>query len=144
MHSEKLKLFCLDHQEPVCLICRDSKNHADHKFRPVDEAARDHRDELQKHLRPLQEKLKLLKQTKGNYTQTTEHVKVQAEDTKKQIKEQFKRLHKFLEEEEKARIAAVSAEERWKREVLKEKMDVLKRDSSSFANYQSNRGGAES
>lgn len=44
LHSEKLKLFCLDHQEPVCLICRDSENHADHKFRPVDEAARDHRD----------------------------------------------------------------------------------------------------
>uniref|UniRef100_A0A3Q4GT54 Uncharacterized protein n=1 Tax=Neolamprologus brichardi TaxID=32507 RepID=A0A3Q4GT54_NEOBR len=109
LHSEKLKLFCLDHQEPVCLICRDSENHADHKFRPVDEAARDHRDELQKHLRPLQEKLKLLKQTKGNYTQTTEHVKVQAQDTKKQIKKQFKRLHKFLEEEEKARIALMSS-----------------------------------
>lgn len=133
MHSEKLKLFCLDHQEPVCLICRDSENHADHKFRPVDEAARDHRDELQKHLRPLQEKLKLLKQTKGNYTQTTEHVKVQAEDTKKQIKKQFKRLHKFLEEEEKARIAAVSAEERRKREVLKEKMDVLRREIAALS-----------
>lgn len=128
----------------MCLICRDSENHADHKFRPVDEAARDHRDELQKHLRPLQEKLKLLKQTKGNYTQTTEHVKVQAQDTKKQIKKQFKRLHKFLEEEEKARIAAVSAEERRKREVLKEKMDVLRREIAALSQIIRATGGAES
>uniref|UniRef100_A0A3B4F5T9 Tripartite motif containing 35-12 n=1 Tax=Pundamilia nyererei TaxID=303518 RepID=A0A3B4F5T9_9CICH len=47
--------------------------------------------------------------------------------------DQFKRLHKFLEEEEKARIAAVSAEERWKREVLKEKMDVMRREIAALS-----------
>uniref|UniRef100_A0A3P8NEH5 RING-type domain-containing protein n=1 Tax=Astatotilapia calliptera TaxID=8154 RepID=A0A3P8NEH5_ASTCA len=47
--------------------------------------------------------------------------------------DQFKKLHKFLEEEEKARIAAVSAEERWKREVLKEKMDVLRREIAALS-----------
>uniref|UniRef100_A0AAZ1XG82 RING-type domain-containing protein n=1 Tax=Oreochromis aureus TaxID=47969 RepID=A0AAZ1XG82_OREAU len=24
LHSEKLKLFCLDHQQPVCVVCRDT------------------------------------------------------------------------------------------------------------------------
>uniref|UniRef100_I3JQG9 RING-type domain-containing protein n=1 Tax=Oreochromis niloticus TaxID=8128 RepID=I3JQG9_ORENI len=38
LHSEKLKLFCLDHQLPVCLICRDSEKHTNHRFRPMDEA----------------------------------------------------------------------------------------------------------
>uniref|UniRef100_A0A3Q3REA6 RING-type domain-containing protein n=1 Tax=Monopterus albus TaxID=43700 RepID=A0A3Q3REA6_MONAL len=89
LHSEKLKLFCLDHQQPVCVVCRDSKTHTDHRFRPIDEAAQDHREELQKSLKPLQEKLKLFEQVKGNCDQTAEHIKVQAQDTERLIKEQF-------------------------------------------------------
>ena len=41
LHGEKLKLFCLEDKQLACLVCRDSKKHADHKFCPVDEAAQD-------------------------------------------------------------------------------------------------------
>ncbi|XP_023274788.1 nuclear factor 7, ovary-like [Seriola lalandi dorsalis] len=47
LHSEKLKLFCLDHQQPVCLVCRDSETHTDHRFRPINEAAPQHKKKLQ-------------------------------------------------------------------------------------------------
>uniref|UniRef100_A0A3B4WQU6 Uncharacterized protein n=1 Tax=Seriola lalandi dorsalis TaxID=1841481 RepID=A0A3B4WQU6_SERLL len=98
LHSEKLKLFCLDHQQPVCLVCRDSKTHNNHRFRPIHEFAQDHKKELQKCLRPLQEKLKLFEQVKGNFDESAKHIKVQAQHTERQIKEQFKKLHQFLEE----------------------------------------------
>lgn len=39
LHGEKLKLFCVDTHEPVCVVCRDSKTHKDHTFSPIDEAA---------------------------------------------------------------------------------------------------------
>lgn len=58
--------------------------------------------ELQKSLKPLQEKLKLFEQIQGNFGQTAEHVNVQEQQTEGRIKEQFKKLHTFLEEEEKA------------------------------------------
>uniref|UniRef100_A0A4W6ESQ1 Uncharacterized protein n=1 Tax=Lates calcarifer TaxID=8187 RepID=A0A4W6ESQ1_LATCA len=111
LHSEKLKLFCLDHQQPVCVICRDSKTHNNHRFRPIDEAAQDHKEEeeLQESLKPLQEKLKLFEQVKGNCDQTAEHIKVQVQHTERQIKEQFKKLHQFLQEEEEARISKIEA-----------------------------------
>ncbi|KAL0163417.1 hypothetical protein M9458_042813, partial [Cirrhinus mrigala] len=38
VHDEKLNLFCLDDQQPVCLVCRDSRKHANHSFCPMDEA----------------------------------------------------------------------------------------------------------
>ena len=41
LHSEKLKLFCLEDKQPVCVVCRDSKKHTGHKFHPIDEAALD-------------------------------------------------------------------------------------------------------
>lgn len=43
LHEEKLKLFCLEEKEPVCIVCRDSKMHASHNFRPLDEVAVEHR-----------------------------------------------------------------------------------------------------
>lgn len=41
IHSEKLKLFCLEDKQPVCVVCRDSRKHSHHSFQPVDEAALD-------------------------------------------------------------------------------------------------------
>ncbi|XP_059184864.1 nuclear factor 7, ovary-like [Centropristis striata] len=133
LHSEKLKVFCLDHQQPVCLVCRDSKTHNNHRFRPIDEAAQDHKEELQKSLKPLQEKLKLFGQVKANCDQTPEHIKVQARHTERQIKEQFKKLHQFLQEEEEARISALREEEEQKSQVMKEKIEALSREIAALS-----------
>ncbi|XP_044205734.1 E3 ubiquitin-protein ligase TRIM39-like [Thunnus albacares] len=132
-HSEKLKLFCLDHQQPVCVVCRDSKTHNNHRFRPIDEAAQDHKEELQKSLKPLKEKLKLFNKVKGNCDQTAEHIKVQPRDTARRIKEQFKKLHQFLQEEEEARIAALCEEEDQKNQMMKEKIKALSREIAALS-----------
>ncbi|XP_042260600.1 nuclear factor 7, ovary-like [Thunnus maccoyii] len=133
LHSEKLKLFCLDHQQPVCLICRDSKSHNNHRFRPINEAAHDHKEELQKSLKPLKDKLKLFKEVKGNCDQTAAHIKIQARDTERQIKEQFKKLHHFLQEEEEARVAALREEEEQKSQIMKEKIETLSREIAALS-----------
>ncbi|XP_070699632.1 nuclear factor 7, ovary-like [Pempheris klunzingeri] len=133
LHSEKLKLFCLDHQQPVCLVCRDSKTHNNHRFRPIHEFALDLRKELQKSLKPLQDKLKLFEQVKGNCDQTAEHIKVQAQNTERLIKEQFKKLRHFLQEEEEARISALREEEEQKSQVMKEKTEALSRDTAALS-----------
>ncbi|XP_018518795.2 nuclear factor 7, ovary [Lates calcarifer] len=133
LHSEKLKLFCLDHQQPVCLICRDSKTHNNHRFRPIHEFAQDHREEIQKSLKPLQEKLKLFEQVKGNCDQTAEHIKVQVRHTERQIKEQFKKFHQFLQEEEEARITALREEEELKSQMMKEKIEALSREIAALS-----------
>ncbi|XP_071761490.2 nuclear factor 7, brain-like [Centroberyx gerrardi] len=133
LHSEKLKLFCLDHQQPVCVVCRDSKTHNNHRFRPIDEAAQDHKEELQKSLKPLQEKLELFNEVKENCDQTAEHIKVQAGHTERQIKEKFKKLHQFLEEEEEARIAALREEEEQKCRMMKEKIEGLSREIAALS-----------
>ncbi|XP_074493322.1 nuclear factor 7, brain-like [Sebastes fasciatus] len=133
LHSEKLKLFCLDHQQPVCVVCRDSEKHTNHRFRPIDEAARQHKKELQETLEPLKEKLKVFEQVKVKSDQTAEHMKVQARRTESQIKEQFKKLHQFLEEEEEARISALREEEEQKSQMMKEKMEALSREIAALS-----------
>ncbi|XP_034721747.1 nuclear factor 7, ovary-like [Etheostoma cragini] len=133
LHSEKLKLFCLDHQQPVCLVCRDSVTHSNHRFRPVDEAARQLRKEVQESLEPLKEKLEELERVKVEFGQTTKHLKVQARRTETQIRDQFKKLHQFLEEEEEARLAALREEEEQKSQRMKEEMEALSRDIAALS-----------
>ncbi|XP_032363484.1 E3 ubiquitin-protein ligase TRIM39-like [Etheostoma spectabile] len=133
LHSEKLKLFCLDHQQPVCVVCLHSETHSNHRIRPVDEAARQHRKELQETLEPLKEKLKGFEQVKVKCDQTAGHIKVQARRTETQIKEQFKKLHQFLEEEEEARLAALREEEEQKSRRMKKKMKALSREIAALS-----------
>uniref|UniRef100_A0A3B5Q1M7 RING-type domain-containing protein n=1 Tax=Xiphophorus maculatus TaxID=8083 RepID=A0A3B5Q1M7_XIPMA len=113
-HSEKLKLFCLDHQQSVCVVCRDSKAHSNHRFRPIDEAAEERREEVRESLTALREQLKLFEEAKGSRDQNAKHIKSQNRNTEKQIRDQFRKFHQLLQEEEEARIAALREEERQK------------------------------
>uniref|UniRef100_A0A672FZJ3 Tripartite motif containing 35-12 n=1 Tax=Salarias fasciatus TaxID=181472 RepID=A0A672FZJ3_SALFA len=132
-HSEKLRLFCLDHQELVCSVCRDSKTHTNHRIRPVDEAAKDHREELQKSLKPLQEKLEAFNRAEVQFDQTVDLIEVQAGNTKRQISAEFQKLHQFLKEEEEARMAALREEEEQKSQRMKEKIQALNRERSALS-----------
>ncbi|XP_063041148.1 zinc-binding protein A33-like [Engraulis encrasicolus] len=132
-HREKLKLFCLDDKETVCLVCRDSKKHKSHNFSPIDEAALEHKEELKIKLQPLQEKLKTLEEVKLICDQTAAHIKTQVHTTEKQIKEEFEKLHQFLRDEEAARISALREEEEQKSQMMKEKIEKLSREISSLS-----------
>uniref|UniRef100_A0A3P8UCH7 Tripartite motif containing 35-12 n=1 Tax=Amphiprion percula TaxID=161767 RepID=A0A3P8UCH7_AMPPE len=132
-HSEKLKFFCLDHQQPVCVVCKHSKKHSNHRFRPIDEAAPEHRKELQETLKPLKKKLKVSEQVQVKFDQTAEHIKVQARHTERQIKEQFEKLHQFLRKEEETRMAALREEEEQKTGMMKEKMEALSREIADLS-----------
>ncbi|XP_030639570.1 tripartite motif-containing protein 35-like [Chanos chanos] len=133
LHSEKLKHFCLDDKQPVCLVCRDSEKHTNHKFRPVDEAAHDSREELKTALKPLQEKLKIFKKAKLTCDKTAEHIKTQTKNTERQIKEEFEKLHQFLRDEEIVRIIALREEEEQKSRMMKEKIEETSRGISSLS-----------
>ncbi|XP_077948757.1 nuclear factor 7, brain-like [Gasterosteus aculeatus] len=133
LHSEKLRLFCLDHLQPVCVVCRDSQKHTNHRFRPIDEAAVEHKKNLQEPLEALKEKLKLLEQVKVTCDQTAAYMKVQARDTERLIQDQFKKLHQFLKKDKKARISALKKEVEQKSQMMKEKMEALSREIAALS-----------
>ncbi|KAL7866294.1 hypothetical protein SRHO_G00115410 [Serrasalmus rhombeus] len=89
-HTEKLRLFCLDDLQPLCL------------------------EELKTALKPLKEKLDIFRRFKVDLDRTAGHIKTQARRTERQIKEEFEELHQFLRDEEAARISALREEEEQK------------------------------
>ncbi|MBN3299612.1 TRIM4 ligase, partial [Amia calva] len=48
LHREALKLFCLEDQESVCLVCQTSRKHKNHEFCPTEEAVLDCKKHLGK------------------------------------------------------------------------------------------------
>ncbi|KAK7938418.1 hypothetical protein WMY93_001744 [Mugilogobius chulae] len=144
LHSEKLRLFCLDHQQLICLICRDSETHKDHRFSPIEEAASDLREQLQTSIKPLQDKLKtemlllsdslltlsvqVLTERKEQFKDSAAHITAQTQQTEKQIRDQFEKLHQFLLEEEQSRMKALREEEQQKTQNMKDKIVAVSRE----------------
>ncbi|XP_064197540.1 E3 ubiquitin-protein ligase TRIM35-like [Anguilla rostrata] len=133
LHSEKLKLFCLVDQIPVCLVCQTSRKHENHKLLPVQEAAEEYKEKLRTALAPLQEKLKAFNAVKLICDQTAEHIKSQAQHTERQIKMEFEKLQQFLKDEEAARITALREEEEQKSQMMKENIEKMTEEISSLS-----------
>uniref|UniRef100_A0A8C1TRK8 Uncharacterized protein n=1 Tax=Cyprinus carpio TaxID=7962 RepID=A0A8C1TRK8_CYPCA len=133
LHSEKLKLFCLEDKQPVCLVCRDSEKHVNHTFRPISEVLSSHKEELNTALTSLQNKLKHAEEMKAECDKTVQHIKSQAEHTERQIKEEFEKLHQFLRDEEEATITALREEEEQKQQMMKEKLEEMNRHISALS-----------
>ncbi|XP_073349066.1 zinc-binding protein A33-like [Pagrus major] len=132
VHSEKLKLFCQDDQQLICLVCRDSQKHKKHNFIPVNEAAESQRTQLKVQLITLKSKLGLFKTNKLNCDKMESHIKLQAQQTEKTIKEEFQKLYQFLRAEEAARIDAVRKEATLKTEAMKIRIVNLTAEISSL------------
>ncbi|XDV42538.1 hypothetical protein PO909_011176 [Leuciscus waleckii] len=133
LHSEKLKLFCLEDKQPVCLVCITSQQHDNHKFRPISEVVSSYKEKLNTALETLQEKLKHNENMKGEFEKTVQHIKSQAEQTERQIKQQFEKLHQFLRDEEEATVTALREEEEQKKQMMKEKLEEMNTHISALS-----------
>ncbi|KAJ7417390.1 E3 ubiquitin-protein ligase TRIM39 [Pitangus sulphuratus] len=95
-HDERLKLFCEEDEEPICVVCRESLLHRPHTVYPIEEAAQVYKVKLQKSLE------NLLKEAEE------EMVKKKRE----RIVSEFGKLHRLLADEEKLLLQKLEEEEK--------------------------------
>ncbi|XP_034046829.1 zinc-binding protein A33 [Thalassophryne amazonica] len=133
-HGEKLKLFCSEDLEPICVVCEKSSAHTGHRLCPIGEGVHNCKMELKGALQPLKQKLELCKKAITVCEKMAEHVKIQAEHTETQIKEEFEALQKFLKEQEAARLSDLKAEEEEKSQMINESIEELNNEMASLSN----------
>ncbi|XP_064804832.1 nuclear factor 7, brain-like [Oncorhynchus masou masou] len=133
LHGEKLKIFCFDDKQLICVVCYTSKKHKGHDCYPVEEAVPDLKSEIQAVVSTLKNKLENKNTAKMCHQSWVEHIKGQAQFAEEQISREFQKLHQFLDEEETARIATLREEERQKSEVMQEKAEALTRELTTLS-----------
>ncbi|XP_054876694.1 E3 ubiquitin-protein ligase TRIM39-like [Poeciliopsis prolifica] len=132
LHAETLSLFCVDEQQLLCRVCSELERHSEHKLQLANEAGEQAKKTLEDSLKPLRKRMRLIHEVKGSCDQSAGHIKTQAEATERKIKEEFKKLHQFLEEEEEARLNALREEEEQKSHMMVE-IRALSREISDLS-----------
>ncbi|KAF4073665.1 hypothetical protein AMELA_G00245960 [Ameiurus melas] len=132
-HGEKLKLFCVDDQQPICVVCQASRMHRGHDCAPTDEVALDCKEKLESALKMLKDKLDVVIKLRMTSATALEHIRSQAQLLENQMKHEFMKLHQFLREEEEARLSALKEEEMKKVLAIKERDEELRNRISSLS-----------
>ncbi|XP_023268881.1 tripartite motif-containing protein 35-like [Seriola lalandi dorsalis] len=133
LHGERLKLFCLPDKEPICVVCHTSRKHKQHDCCPVSEAVVDVKEKMKSVLSSLQEKRDAFDKMKKNYEDTVEHIQVQAQFVERRTRDEFEKLHSFLQAEEEARMEALRREKEEKSEEMKKKIEEMERNIMSVS-----------
>uniref|UniRef100_A0A8C1LJ71 Tripartite motif-containing protein 35-like n=1 Tax=Cyprinus carpio TaxID=7962 RepID=A0A8C1LJ71_CYPCA len=85
LHSEKLKLFCLEDKQPVCLVCRDSQKHISHTFRPISEVGLSQKSQAEHTERQIKQQFEKLQQFLRDEEEATITALREEEEQKKQM-----------------------------------------------------------
>ncbi|XP_060095170.1 E3 ubiquitin-protein ligase TRIM39-like isoform X2 [Heteronotia binoei] len=99
-HLEALKLFCLDDQALICVVCDRSQEHRLHQIVPVEEAAQECKAQLLHHLTVLKnenDNRELLAQNKGK---RLEMLLGRAEAERERTAHMFQKLQRILQDRE--------------------------------------------
>nr|XP_006013765.2 PREDICTED: zinc-binding protein A33-like [Latimeria chalumnae] len=132
-HREELKLYCLEDQEAICVVCQTSRKHENHKFLPIKEAAQEFKEELKSSLKPLQDTHQKIAELNEKYRGNLDNIHDQADKTEKQIKEDFVKLHQFLHKEEKNLLADLKKEKEEKEQKMRVMEESIVQDLTSVS-----------
>ncbi|XP_061679219.1 zinc-binding protein A33-like [Syngnathoides biaculeatus] len=132
LHEEKLRVFCHNDERPICLVCQMSKEHKIHECCPLDEAAKQKKEDIAARMEFLKEKLKTLSKTRETWEKTRTFIQRQADENNRAIREEFQKLHLFLFEEEESRLQVLAQEVEVKVKVMSLKLDSIEKQIKSL------------
>ncbi|XP_062978494.1 zinc finger protein RFP-like [Elgaria multicarinata webbii] len=106
-HQEPLKLFCKDHETPLCLVCDRSKEHEHHKVVPLEEASREYKDLIRRRLEILREERERILAYKAETEKENKELLKETRAEREKAVAQFRQLQQLLEEQEKLLLAQI-------------------------------------
>ncbi|XP_072329412.1 E3 ubiquitin-protein ligase TRIM69-like [Scyliorhinus torazame] len=110
-HQEELKLFCETDKKLICLICSDSREHREHRFLPVKEAAEIYKNQLKSSLNSLTEKKSAVLETEQKQKGKISEVREQSSSLQTHITSEFSKMHQILTEIEQRLLRDLREEE---------------------------------
>ncbi|XP_060619800.2 E3 ubiquitin-protein ligase TRIM58-like [Anolis sagrei] len=110
-HGKKLRLFCQDDSEPICLVCDKSREHRMHTVLPIEEAAHDYKIKLQEAVALLKTVLEEAKKLEAQEEAKTTQWKEKVEECRALIKSGFEKRRQVMAKEEQLLLSQLHEEE---------------------------------
>ncbi|XP_042525451.1 E3 ubiquitin-protein ligase TRIM17 [Dipodomys spectabilis] len=110
-HQEPLKLFCLEEQTPICVVCRESREHQSHRVLPVDEAVQEYKVKLEEDMKYFREEIEKTEKMQAKEEQSLVEWQDKAKERRERILVEFQKVVLFLVEEERRLLQTLKKEE---------------------------------
>ncbi|XP_015281521.1 PREDICTED: tripartite motif-containing protein 7-like [Gekko japonicus] len=133
-HQEPLKLFCKDHEAPICVVCEQSQEHQYHDIVPVEEASQEYKDQFCTCVEILRKERNRILAYKDSLVKESQDLLRQTKGERQKTLTKFRQLQKFLEEQEKLLLAQMEEVEK---EVEKKRDQHLSRLSEELSSLES-------
>ncbi|XP_062978489.1 zinc finger protein RFP-like [Elgaria multicarinata webbii] len=106
-HQEPLKLFCKDHETPICVVCDRSKEHKEHEVVPLEEASQEYKDLIRRRLEILREERERILAYKAETEKENKELLKETKAEREKAVAQFRQLRQLLEEQEKLLLTLI-------------------------------------
>nr|XP_017497923.2 tripartite motif-containing protein 5-like [Manis javanica]XP_036856869.1 tripartite motif-containing protein 5-like [Manis javanica]XP_036856870.1 tripartite motif-containing protein 5-like [Manis javanica]XP_036856871.1 tripartite motif-containing protein 5-like [Manis javanica]XP_036856872.1 tripartite motif-containing protein 5-like [Manis javanica]XP_036856873.1 tripartite motif-containing protein 5-like [Manis javanica] len=110
-HGEKLVLFCKMDGKVICWLCERSQEHRGHHTFLMEEVAQEYQEKLQSVLERLREEEQEAKKLEADFREQKASWKIQIQNEKQSVQEEFKQLRDILDSEEKKELEKLVNEE---------------------------------
>nr|XP_034961023.1 zinc finger protein RFP-like [Zootoca vivipara] len=131
-HREPLKLFCKVHEAPICVVCDKSKEHANHKVIPLEEAFEEYKGEIRRRLEILRKEREEIMAFQADLDKESKDLLKLTEIERLKAVEKFRQPRQFLEEQEKHLLTHVEEVEKEIAGRRDEQLAKLSRNLSSL------------
>ncbi|CAI5768162.1 E3 ubiquitin-protein ligase TRIM7-like [Podarcis lilfordi] len=133
-HQEPLKLFCQEDESPICLVCNVSKEHKGHEVIPLEEASQEYKDQISNCLDNVRKEREKILKFKADAEKESQDLLKQTGAEREKMVAEFRRLHQFLEEQEKRILAQMAEVEK---EIAAKREEHLARLSGELSSLDS-------
>ncbi|XP_034960943.2 zinc finger protein RFP isoform X1 [Zootoca vivipara] len=133
-HQEPLKLFCKEDESPICFLCIVSKEHKSHEAILLEEASQEYKDQISSCLDNVWKEREKILELKADAEKESQDLLKQTDAEREKMVAVFRRLHQFLEEQEKLLLAQMAEVEK---EIAAKKEEHLSRLSGELYSLES-------
>ncbi|XP_069093446.1 E3 ubiquitin-protein ligase TRIM39-like [Pleurodeles waltl] len=133
-HEEKLKLFCEDDQEPICVVCSVSHAHKQHMVVPILEAAQEHKEKFQSYLEELKKKLADILELQHKEEIKVIQLKDKFKSQREQSSNEYEEMQQFLDKQKTLYLSDLNEKEKKSLQSIKEKANKLQEEQISIRN----------
>ncbi|XP_078272277.1 zinc-binding protein A33-like [Rhinoraja longicauda] len=131
-HQEELKLFCETDKKLICVICAGGREHRDHRFMLVDEAAENYKGQVKSSIQSLTKYKSEIQQMEQQQKEKISGVLEQSHNLQSKITSQFAEQHQILTEKEQRVLADIREDEKKILNVMEKNLREIEENLNSI------------